>query len=59
VESKNKGDASNNKATGTISESFRKYVSNITGKHEVKELLKTAILGSAHIIRESTKVKIQ
>ena len=25
-------------ATGTISKSFRKYVSNITGKHEVMEL---------------------
>jgi len=25
-------------ATGTISVSFRKYVSNITGNHEVKEL---------------------
>jgi len=25
-------------ATGTISKSFRKYVSNISGKHEVKEL---------------------
>jgi hypothetical protein len=30
-------------ATGTISESFRKYVSNIPGNHEVKELQKTAI----------------
>jgi hypothetical protein len=30
-------------ATGTISKSFRKYVSNITGNHEVKELQKTAI----------------
>ena len=39
-------------ATGTISESFRKYVSNIPGKHEVKELQKTAILGTAHILRE-------
>jgi len=29
--------------TGTISKSFRKYVSNIPGKHEVKELQKTAI----------------
>ena len=36
-------------ATGTISKSFRKYVSNIPGKHEVKELKKTAILGIAHI----------
>jgi len=39
-------------ATGTISKSFRKYVSNIPGKHEVKELLKTAILGTAHILRK-------
>ena len=36
-------------ATGTISKSFRKYASNISGKHEVKELQKTAILGTAHI----------
>jgi len=35
-------------ATGTILKSFRKYVSNIPGKHEVKELQKTAILGTAH-----------
>ena len=27
-------------ATGTISKSFRKYMSNIPGKHEVKELQK-------------------
>jgi len=39
-------------ATGTISKSFRKYVSNISGKHEVKELHKTAILGTAHILRK-------
>jgi len=39
-------------ATGTISESFRKYVNNIPGKHEVKELQKTAILGTAHIFRK-------
>ena len=39
-------------ATGTISKSFRKYVSNIPGKHEVKELQTTAILGTAHILRK-------
>jgi len=39
-------------ATGTISKSFRKYLSNIPGKHEVKELQKTAILGTAHILRK-------
>jgi len=32
-----------------ISKSFRKYVSNIPGKHELQ---KTAILGTAHILRE-------
>jgi hypothetical protein len=39
-------------ATGTISKSFRKYVINITGNHEVRELQKTAILGTAHILRK-------
>jgi len=38
-------------ATGTISKSFKKYVSNIPGNHEVKELHKTAIPGTAHILR--------
>jgi hypothetical protein len=37
-------------ATGTTSKSFRKYMSNIPGKHEVKELQKTAILDTAHIL---------
>ena len=37
-------------ATGTISKTFRKYASNIPGNHEVKELQKTAILGTAHIL---------
>jgi glucose-6-phosphate 1-dehydrogenase len=37
-------------ATGTISKSFRKYVITIPGYHEVKELRKTAILGTAHIL---------
>jgi len=39
-------------ATGTISKSFRKYVSNIPGKQGVKELQKTAILDTAHILRK-------
>ena len=38
-------------ATGTVSKSFGKYVSNIPGNHEVKELQKIAILGTAHIFR--------
>jgi hypothetical protein len=39
-------------ATGTISKSFRKYVSTIPGNHDVRELQKTAILGTAHILRK-------
>ena len=39
-------------ATGTISKTFRKYVSNIPGNREVKELQKTTILGTAHILRK-------
>jgi hypothetical protein len=39
-------------ATGTISKSFIKYVINIPGNHEIKELQKTAIMGTAHILRE-------
>jgi len=37
-------------ATGTISKSFRKYMSNIPGKHEVKELEKTATLWIENIL---------
>jgi hypothetical protein len=51
VECKDKGDTSN-RATGTTSKSFRKYVSNIPGNHEVSESQKTAILGTAHILRK-------
>ena len=39
-------------ATGTISKTFRKYVSNIPGNHAVKELQKTATLGTAHVLRK-------
>ena len=39
-------------ANGTISKTFRRYVSNIPGNHEVKELQKTAILGTAQIRRK-------
>jgi hypothetical protein len=37
-------------ATGNVSESFTKYLSNIAGKQDIKELQKAAILGTAHTI---------
>jgi hypothetical protein len=35
--------------TGTISKSLRQYLSNVSGKHEIKELQKTATICTAHI----------
>jgi hypothetical protein len=37
-------------ATGTVSKSLRQYLNNVPGKHEIKELQKTAIFGTAHIL---------
>jgi hypothetical protein len=37
--------------TGAISKSLGQYLSNIPGKHEIKTLQKTAILGTAHTLR--------
>jgi hypothetical protein len=39
-------------AAGTISKSFRKYVSTIPENHGVRELQKTAILDTAQILRK-------
>jgi len=38
-------------ATGNISESLRQYLSN-RKKHKIKELRKTAILGTGNILRK-------
>jgi hypothetical protein len=38
------------RATGTLSKSLRQYLSNIPGKHDIKELQKTAILATAHVL---------
>jgi hypothetical protein len=39
-------------ATGTIPKSFRKYLSNISGKHETKEPQKLAIFGTVYILQK-------
>ena len=39
-------------ASGTISESFRKYLIRIPGKHDIKDLQNTAILSTVHILME-------
>jgi len=49
VECESKSDT--DRATGTFSEALRKYLSNIPGKHKIKEIQKPAILGTAHILR--------
>ena len=46
-------------ATGTISKSFRKYVSNIPGNHEVREVQKTTTLGTAHLLTPWSRVLLE
>ena len=43
--------------TETISKSSRKVSSNIPGKHGMKELKKTVMLGAAHILRKALAQK--
>jgi hypothetical protein len=35
------------RATGTISKSLRQYLNSVPGKHDIKELQKAALLGTA------------
>jgi hypothetical protein len=42
-------------AIGTISKSFRQYLSNMLGKNEIKELQKTAVFDTAHIFWKALK----
>ena len=39
-------------AIGAISKSVRHYLSNIPGKHEIKEQQNTAILGTVHLLKK-------
>jgi hypothetical protein len=52
VKSESTGDTGNDRATGTIAKSSRKYLSNTPEKHEIKKLQKAAILDTAHKLRE-------
>ena len=52
MERKNKGDTSKNRGDWDYFKDIKKYVNNIPGNHEVKKLQKTAILGTAHILRK-------
>jgi len=45
-------------ATGTISKSLRKYLSNIPGKHEIKELQKHGHIVHCTQTAESANVKV-
>jgi hypothetical protein len=41
-----------NTSNGIISKSLRHYLINIPGKHEIKELQKTAVLAIAHVLQK-------
>jgi len=52
AECKNKGDTSNNRGDWDCFKVIQKIREQNTRKHEVKELQKTAILGTAHMLRK-------
>ena len=52
VECKNKGDSGKNRGDWDYFQIIQKIREQHTRKHEVKELQKTAILGTAHILRK-------
>jgi len=45
-------------ATGTISKSLRQYLSNMPGKHEIKELQKNSHIWHGTHTAESADVKV-
>jgi len=44
--------------SGTISKSLRQYLSNITGKHEIKGLQKSSHIGHCTHNVESANIKV-
>jgi hypothetical protein len=48
VECKNIGDASNNRGNWNHFKILQTILSSVPGKHNIKELQKTAVLGTAH-----------
>jgi len=44
---------------GTISDSFTEHLINMPGKHEIKELQKTAILRTVHVLRKVIMYEVQ
>jgi hypothetical protein len=46
-------------AAGSMSKSFRKYLSNIPGKHGIKELQKKSHTGHCTLTAGSTDVQVQ
>ena len=44
-------------ATGVKSKLFRKYLSNAPGRNNIKELYKTALLVTAHMLQKALMVK--
>ena len=52
VEPEMYGCTSNNWATGIVTRSLKENLETVPGKHSIDSLQKTAILGTAHIIRK-------
>ena len=46
-------------ATGKVKKGFNKLLDDMTGKHSIDSLQKTAVLGTSHIIRKYHSVKLE
>jgi hypothetical protein len=57
VELKNKSDTSNNMSNWNNVKLFRKYLSKVPGKHNVKTIYKTGVLVTAHMLRKVLMAK--
>jgi hypothetical protein len=57
MDCKNKSDTSSNTGDGTISTSYRKYLSNMPGKHEIKAYKNSHISHCTHTSK-SANVKV-
>ena len=54
MECENKSDTGNNRGEWKYFK-ITEYLSNMPGEHEIKEIQKTAVLGTAHVLRRVLK----
>ena len=57
MEQEGRGHTSHHSATGIVDKNIKKYVGRIPGYHNIYILQRSAILGTAHILRKVLSIK--